>query len=134
MPQEKAERHTGLFIVDYLQLITTGHREENRTQEVSKITRAIKTLAMELETPILVLAQLSREVARREDKEPSLSDLRDSGTIEADADTVIFLYQKDEEQELTQVKIAKNRNGPTGFAELYFLKEYTKFVSKGEKI
>jgi replicative DNA helicase len=130
----KAKFDIGLLIVDYLQL-AKGEKEGNREQEVSSITRGLKSLAKELNIPILALSQLSRECEKRNDKRPILSDLRESGSIEQDSDIVVFLYRKgaydkDEDQEDTELIIAKNRNGKTGIAKhLRFIAKYTKFVS-----
>lgn len=125
----------GLVIVDYLQLMSTRGKAENRVQEISEITRSLKNLARELDVPFLVISQLSREVEKRESKKPQLSDLRESGSIEQDADVVILLYRQDVYQRniadpgITEVNIAKHRNGPTDVIELKFLSQFTKFVS-----
>ena len=123
-----------LLCIDYLQLMKPGTHAENRTQEIGAITRALKTLAKELHVPILVAAQLSREVEKRADKRPQLSDLRESGDIEADADVVIFLHQPDPivVNGMTAVNliIAKHRNGPTGTVPVQFHKSTTRFLSK----
>lgn len=128
------EPRLGLIIVDYLQLMTTGANPENRVQEVSQISRALKVLARDLEVPILALSQLSRAVEQRHDKRPILSDLRDSGSIEQDADLVIFVYrdeyyagEESESQGLAEIILAKHRNGPTDAVKLSFLKRYAKF-------
>jgi replicative DNA helicase len=131
----KAERGLGLVIVDYLQLMSTRGKLENRVQEISEITRSLKNLARELHVPLIAISQLSREVEKRESKKPQLSDLRESGSIEQDADVVILLYRPDVYQRnvtnpgITEVNIAKHRNGPTDVIELKFLAEYTKFIS-----
>lgn len=124
----------GLIIVDYLQLMTSGSRAENRVQEVSQISRALKVLGRDLEVPILALSQLSRAVEQRHDKRPMLSDLRESGSIEADADLVFFIYrdefyngEESEQQGLAEVILAKHRNGPTDTVKLAFVKRYAKF-------
>ena len=124
-----------LVIVDYLQLMVNSRRAENRQQEVSDISRAMKGLAREFSVPVIALSQLSREVEKRgSDKRPMLSDLRDSGAIEQDADLVAFLYrpayyQQDKESAdpTAEVAIAKHRNGPTGKADLLFYREYSRF-------
>jgi replicative DNA helicase len=122
-----------LLIVDYLQLMTTGMRSENRVQEVSAISRNMKVLARELNVPILAAAQLSRAVEQRADKEPQLSDLRESGSLEQDADIVMFIhrpemYEKDTlKQNVAEIKIAKHRNGPVGSIELVFRGNLAKF-------
>ena len=123
----------GLIVVDYLQLMTSGTTAENRVQEVSQISRNLKLLARDLDLPILALSQLSRAVEQRHDKRPILSDLRESGSIEQDADLVIFLYRDDyydedsEQQGIAEVIVAKHRNGPTDSVKLSFLKRYAKF-------
>jgi len=129
----KAEK-IGLFIIDYLQLMTTGKSEKNRQEEVSRISRSLKALAKELDVPVMAVSQLSRAVEARQDQKPRLSDLRESGAIEQDADQVIFLFQPEragieESEGLTEIMIAKNRNGPVGSIDLYFQKEFTKFTN-----
>jgi replicative DNA helicase len=137
-----------LLIVDYLQLMQGDFRSENRVQEISYISRALKGLARELNVPVLALSQLSRAVESRHDKRPMLSDLRESGSIEQDADVVMFIYREDwyfpkeEEWERVQKRrsihseypknladliVAKHRNGPTGVVTLYFDREHTDF-------
>lgn len=125
----------GLIVVDYIQLMSTGASVENRVQEVSQISRQLKVLARDLEVPILALSQLSRAVEQRHDKRPILSDLRESGSIEQDADLVAFVYrdeyyhgEESESQGLAEVILAKHRNGPTGTVKLSFLKRYAKFT------
>jgi replicative DNA helicase len=125
----------GLIIVDYLQLMTSGGNSENRVQEVSQISRQLKILARDLEVPILALSQLSRAVEQRHDKRPILSDLRESGSIEQDADLVAFIYRDEyyngdesPDQGLAEVILAKHRNGPTGTEKLSFLKRHAKFA------
>ena len=123
----------GLIVVDYLQLMTSGTTAENRVQEVSQISRNLKLLARDLDIPILAMSQLSRAVEQRHDKRPILSDLRESGSIEQDADLVAFLYRDDyyndesDQQGLAEVILAKHRNGPTDTVKLSFLKRYAKF-------
>jgi replicative DNA helicase len=123
----------GLLIVDYLQLMTSGSTVENRVQEVSQISRQLKVLARDLEVPILALSQLSRAVEQRTDKRPILSDLRESGSIEQDADLVAFIYrdeyynEESDQQGLAEVHVAKHRNGPTDSIKLTFLRRYAKF-------
>lgn len=125
----KIEAKVGIIFVDYLQLIRSEQRVENRVLEISQITRGLKNLARELNIPVVVLSQLSRAVEKREDKKPMLSDLRESGSIEQDADVVIFLHIPDEaERERVEVLVAKQRNGPQGQCRLLFQSEYTKFV------
>jgi replicative DNA helicase len=131
----QAEKGLGLIVIDYLQLIQGRGRGENRQQEVSEISRTLKGIARELNVPIIALSQLSRSVEQRQDKRPMMSDIRESGSIEQDADIVAFLYRDDyydketENKNVIEVIIAKQRNGPTGTVELAFLKEYNKFVS-----
>ena len=125
----------GLIIVDYLQLMTSGGTAENRVQEVSQISRNLKVLARDLDVPILALSQLSRAVEQRHDKRPILSDLRESGSIEQDADLVLFVYrdeyyngEESDQQGLAEVILAKHRNGPTDAVKLSFLRRYAKFA------
>lgn len=132
----------GLIVIDYLQLIT-GSRSDNRQQEVSEISRQLKIIAKELKVPVIALSQLSRGVESRQDKRPVLSDLRESGSIEQDADIVAFLYREayykreqaddEEENNLTELILEKNRHGSLGSVKLYFHKEYTKFSNVEEK-
>jgi replicative DNA helicase len=125
----------GLIVIDYLQLMTSGTTVENRVQEVSQISRNLKLLARDLDIPILAMSQLSRAVEQRHDKRPILSDLRESGSIEQDADLVAFLYRDDyyhseesDQQGIAEVIVAKHRNGPTDTVKLAFQKRYTKFA------
>jgi replicative DNA helicase len=129
------EPNLGLVIVDYLQLMTSGSSAENRVQEVSQISRALKVLARELEVPILAMSQLSRAVEQRHDKRPLLSDLRESGSLEQDSDLVFFVYrdeyylgEESDQQGIAEVILAKHRNGPTGTTKLSFLRRYAKFA------
>jgi replicative DNA helicase len=123
------EARLDLVVLDYLQLVDAGENCENRVQEVSLITRQLKALARELNVPVLAAAQLSRAVEQRADKRPLLSDLRESGSIEMDADVVLFLYHPENIEVSGQVEImvAKHRNGPTGLARLVFLKKLAMF-------
>lgn len=127
----RAQREQGLdlVVVDYLQLMSGGGRFENRTQEISYISRQLKVLARELSVPVLAAAQLSRAVDQRADKRPMLSDLRESGSIEQDADVVLFLYRPDTKttNREVEVELAKHRNGPVGTIQLYFRPELTRF-------
>ena len=129
----KAEHGLGLVIVDYLQLVTSGGRNENRQQELSAISRSMKGLAKELDVPVVALSQLSRAPEARTDRRPVLSDLRDSGAIEQDADIVMFIFREeeykatDENRGIAEIIIGKQRNGPTGNRRLAFIKEFTRF-------
>jgi len=133
----KAEHGAGLIIVDYLQLLKGGGRYENRQQEMTEICRSLKSLAKELEIPIVALSQLSRAVETREEKRPQLADLRESGAIEQDADLVAFIYRPgyykalkspaEEENYDAEIIVAKQRNGPTGSVKLIFRREYMRF-------
>ena len=135
----QAEHGLDLLIVDYLQLMqaTTQSRDANRVQEVSEISRGLKGLARELKVPVLALSQLSRQPEMRESREPRLSDLRESGAIEQDADLVLFLWRErdkpgDESEidgEVVNLRLAKHRNGPTGEVKLWFKKSQTRFMS-----
>lgn len=130
----KAEKGLGLIMIDYLQLIH-GSGRESRQQEISAISRELKAIARELDCTVIALSQLSRAVEQRQDKHPMLSDLRESGSIEQDADIVAFLYREDyydqetENNNTIEILLAKQRNGPIGKVELAFLKEYNKFVN-----
>ena len=127
------EPNLGLILIDYLQLMTSGTTAENRVQEVSQISRSLKVLARDLDVPILAMSQLSRAVEQRHDKRPILSDLRESGSIEQDADLVMFIYRDEyyndesDQQGIAEVNVAKHRNGPTDGIKLSFLKRYAKF-------
>jgi replicative DNA helicase len=128
------EPDLGLIVVDYLQLMTSGSNVESRVQEVSQISRSLKVLARDLDVPILAMSQLSRAVEQRHDKRPILSDLRESGSIEQDADLVMFIYRDEyyndesDQQGIAEVHLAKHRNGPTDTVKLSFLKRYAKFA------
>jgi replicative DNA helicase len=125
----KIETNIELIIIDYLQLSRMETRVENRVMEISQITRGLKNLARELGIPIIILSQLSRAVDRRDDKRPILSDLRESGSIEQDADVVMFLHRPDENnRNEIELSVAKQRNGPTDTVKLIFLSEFTRFV------
>ena len=136
----KAENDVGLLIIDYMQLMSGSTRAENRVQEVSEISRGLKALARELDIPVVALSQLSRAPEQRTDRRPQLSDLRDSGSIEQDADLVMFLYRpeyylgpqdKDGNSVVGKAEliVSKQRNGPTGSVDLYFHKSYMRFES-----
>ena len=131
----KMEHDLGLIVIDYLQLMSGRGRYESRQQEVSDISRSLKALARELQVPVVALSQLSRGPESRQDHRPLLSDLRESGAIEQDADLVVFLYRDEyynpdtEKKNIAEAIIAKQRNGPTGTVELAWLGQYTKFVS-----
>lgn len=131
------EHGLDLIVVDYLQLMSMPPRpgqQSNRQQEISEISRSLKTLARELKVPVVALSQLSRSVEQRQDKRPMLSDLRESGAIEQDADLVAFLYRDDyydpesEKKNMVEVIVAKHRNGPVGSVDLYFMKDIQKIV------
>ena len=133
----KLEKNIGLVVIDYLQLIQ-GNSKKNgtREQEISEISRSLKILAKELNVPVVALSQLSRSVEKRDDKRPMLSDLRESGAIEQDADIVMFLYRDDyynkeesTKKGITEVIISKHRGGSTGTVDLVWLGSYTKFLS-----
>lgn len=132
----KLEKNIGLVVIDYLQLVQgSGKRNSSREQEISEISRSLKILAKELNVPVIALSQLSRAVEQRPDHRPMLSDLRESGAIEQDADIVMFLYRDDyynedsEKKNIAEVIIAKHRGGSTGTVDLGWLGSYTKFVN-----
>ena len=139
----QAESGLDLIIVDYLQLMqsTIQSRDANRVQEVSEISRGLKALARELDVPVVALSQLSRQAEMRENREPRLSDLRESGSLEQDSDLVMFLWREkerggedeDPEGEIINLRLAKHRNGPTGETKLYFRKKQTRFVSYADE-
>lgn len=138
--REQHQRPLGLIIVDYLQLMTgSSKNSDNRVQEISEISRGLKAIARELSVPVIALSQLSRSVENRSPQIPQLADLRESGSIEQDADLVMFLYREDyynpdtERQHLTDLLIKKHRNGPTGNVELYFHPELLQFRSIDKK-
>ena len=140
----KMENDLGLVIIDYLQLMSgSGRRSDNRQQEISDISRALKALARELNVPVVTLSQLSRAVEQRPDHRPMLSDLRESGAIEQDADVVMFLYMDDYYNKDTDIKgiaeiiIAKQRNGPIGTVKMAWIPEQTRFadlLDRGQRV
>jgi replicative DNA helicase len=135
----KLEHDLKVIVIDYLQLMSGSGHIDSRQQEISEISRSLKSLARELNVPIIALSQLSRAVEQRPDHRPMLSDLRESGAIEQDADVVMFLYRDDyynkdtEKKNIAEVIIAKQRNGPIGTVELVWLAEYTKFANMERK-
>ncbi|MBN1423145.1 replicative DNA helicase [Candidatus Fermentibacteria bacterium] len=136
----KSEHEIGLVVVDYLQLMSAGRGSESRQIEISEISRGLKALAKELEIPVIALSQLNRKPEdRREGKRPQLSDLRESGAIEQDADVVLLIYRpgaydRDEDQSKTELIIAKQRNGPTGTVDLVFKSDTTRFYSASSRV
>ena len=137
----KLEKNIGLIVIDYLQLIEpVGRRNGTREQEISEISRALKKLAMELDIPIIALSQLSRSAEKGEKgKRPMLSDLRESGAIEQDADMVLFIYRDDyydketEKRNIAEIILAKNRGGSVGTVELLWMGNFTKFENLGDR-
>lgn len=131
----KLEHNLGIIIIDYLQLMTGSKKTDSRQQEISDISRSLKEVARELNVPVIALSQLSRAVEQRPDHRPMLSDLRESGAIEQDADVVMFIYRDDyynkdsEKKNIAEIIIAKQRNGPIGTVELVWLPNYTKFAN-----
>ena len=132
----KLEKGLDIIIIDYLQLMSgSGRSSDSRQQEISEISRALKGVARELNVPVIALSQLSRAVEKRDDKRPMLSDLRESGAIEQDADVVMFIYRDDyynkdtENKNIAEIIIAKQRNGPIGTVNLVWMPEYTRFVN-----
>ncbi len=130
----KMENDVGLVIIDYLQLMKVVRSTERRDLDISEISRSLKALARELEVPVVALSQLNRQLEKRDDKRPRLSDLRESGALEQDADVVAFIHRADAFRKADEVQdgraeviVAKHRNGPTGSAHLVFLKPYSRF-------
>jgi len=131
----KAEHGLGLIVVDYLQMIQSYKRTENRTQEISEIARSLKSLAKELDIPLIAVSQLSRAVEMTGTRRPMLSHLRESGELEQVADLVLFIYRDDyynpetEKKNIAEIMIAKHRNGPIGTVELFFHREHSRFAN-----
>lgn len=133
----KADKGLGMVVVDYLQLMRTSRRTDSRELEISDISRSLKGLAKEMNVPVVALSQLNRKVEERSDKRPMLSDLRESGAIEQDADVIMFVYRDDvykfqkpadrPPQGIAEIIIGKQRNGPVGVAELMYMSPYTSF-------
>jgi len=141
MSKLRRVKDRGLVIVDYLGLMQSEQKKENRVQEVTEISRNLKLMAKELNVPVICCAQLNRGAESRQGNRPMLSDLRDSGAIEQDADIVLFLYRdeyynkdKDNPQSTAEVIIAKNRHGSTGTVNMGWLGRYTKFVTLEENV
>lgn len=136
----KAEKNLGLVIIDYLQLMKGYGRSENRQQEISEISRSLKAMARELNIPVIAVSQLSRAVEQRSPKRPQLSDLRESGAIEQDADLVILIYREDyynpntSKKNIAEVIVAKQRNGPVGTVELLFQKDFARFENLARRV
>lgn len=131
----KLEKNIGLVVIDYLQLMQGSKKNASREQEISEISRSLKILAKEINVPVIALSQLSRGPEARQDHRPMLSDLRESGAIEQDADIVMFIYRDDyynpdtEKKNVAEIIIAKHRSGSTGTTELLWLGQYTKFAN-----
>mgnify|MGYP004445019661 CR=1 FL=1 len=132
----KLEHDLSIIMIDYLQLMSGSGKSESRQQEISEISRSLKALARELNVPVIALSQLSRAVEQRPDHRPMLSDLRESGAIEQDADVVMFIYRDDyynhdtPNKNVSEIIVAKQRNGPIGTIELAWIPEYTRFANR----
>jgi replicative DNA helicase len=129
----QSEHDLGLIVIDYIQLINPTGSQSNPVQQMTEISRSLKALARELDIPVLAISQLSRASEQREDKRPRLSDLRESGSLEQDADVVLLIFREDlahknsEKKNIAEIIIAKHRNGPTGSVELYFNQDKVSF-------
>lgn len=134
-----AEHGLDLVIVDYLQLMRGSPNAQSREQEISEISRGLKTLAKELSVPVVALSQLNRSVEQRVDKRPGLADLRESGAIEQDADVIMFVYRDEvynketEDRGVAEIIVGKQRNGPIGMVRCRFLHQYTRFENIAEE-
>jgi replicative DNA helicase len=133
-----SQQGLGLIVVDYLQLMASHRRVENRQQEIAEISRGLKNLASELKVPIIAVSQLNRSVEQREDRRPRLSDLRESGALEQDSDVVMFIYRHEyyhpddlDKKGMAEVIIAKHRAGATGSVDMTFLPDFTRFADLG---
>ena len=129
----REQKDLGLIVVDYLQLMQVAGTKENRATEISEISRSLKALAKELQVPVIALSQLNRSLEQRQDKRPVMSDLRESGAIEQDADVIMFIYREEvydpdtDQAGIAEILISKQRNGPIGMKKLRFLGEHTMF-------
>ncbi|MEO1294172.1 MAG: DnaB-like helicase C-terminal domain-containing protein, partial [Pseudomonadota bacterium] len=137
---KRAPQGLHLLIVDYLQLLRANSNKDSRVNEISEITQGLKAIAKELNIPVIALSQLSRQVEQRDDKRPQLSDLRESGSIEQDADLIMMLYREEyydpdtPDRGIAEVILTKHRNGPTGTVKLLFQPEYTQFLNRASDL